>query len=355
MTAAANSAVRQDLSAAAHPTRAARLCLVVHDDLELRLRLAALVRRAVATLDADAMSVSSLENLSVEQLRSYRAVLLIVEFMQRSGGSDPLAALIRLRTRSGIGRRGPSSSCYDIDRDEAAFLEVNTRLQVEHRVTESRSSASTWWNGWCGWRGRRIHAVMARAGCRRTRGAPSRRASTPRTRRRTSGPAPGCSPRWPSADARGRRVDRDGHRGDRRTTTRCWPRSSPRARPRDGARPRWLRALADSRVCRHRDQLRALRAALADPVVPSRRDHTTADAGRRADPAPASTCSRRARRPRCRTGRAGSATGMSACRRRARWTTARFRLGNRALGNPEGAAGLEITLRGPDAALQRRD
>lgn len=88
------------MSAAAHPTRAARLCLVVHDDLELRLRLAALVRRAVATLDADAMSVSSLENLSVEQLRSYRAVLLIVEFMQRSGGSDPLAALIRLRTRA---------------------------------------------------------------------------------------------------------------------------------------------------------------------------------------------------------------------------------------------------------------
>jgi ActR/RegA family two-component response regulator/predicted Ser/Thr protein kinase len=98
MTPAASSAVKQDLNAAASIHRPGRLCLVVHDDLELRLRLAGLVRRA-ATLDADALPSSALENLSVEQLRSYRAVLIIVEFM-RNGGADPLAVVARLRARA---------------------------------------------------------------------------------------------------------------------------------------------------------------------------------------------------------------------------------------------------------------
>ena len=44
----------------------------------------------------------------------------------------------------------------------------------------------------------------------------------------------------------------------------------------------------------------------------------------------------------------------SACRRRGRWTTCRFRLGNRLLGNAEGAAGLEITATGPTLLLQHR-
>ena len=81
-------------------SRAGGLCLVVHDDLELRLRLAGLVRRAAATLDADTITASGLESLSAEQVRSYLAVLLIVEFMQRGGESDPLAALARLRARA---------------------------------------------------------------------------------------------------------------------------------------------------------------------------------------------------------------------------------------------------------------
>ena len=81
-------------------SRAGGLCLVVHDDLELRLRLAGLVRRAAATLDADTVTASGLESLSAEQVRSYLAVLLIVEFMQRGGESDPLAALARLRARA---------------------------------------------------------------------------------------------------------------------------------------------------------------------------------------------------------------------------------------------------------------
>lgn len=81
-------------------TNSARLCLVVHDDLELRLRLAGLVRRAAATLDADSMSCAGLDNLSAEQLRSYVAVMLVVEFMQRGSEGDPLAVVTRLRTRA---------------------------------------------------------------------------------------------------------------------------------------------------------------------------------------------------------------------------------------------------------------
>lgn len=78
----------------------ARLCLVVHDDLELRLRLAGLVRRAAGTLDADSVTRSGLDNLSTDQLRSYAAVMLVLEFMQRGGDADPLAAVARLRARA---------------------------------------------------------------------------------------------------------------------------------------------------------------------------------------------------------------------------------------------------------------
>ena len=100
MTPLANSAVKPESDQIMPANRTGGLCLVVHDDLELRLRLAGLVRRAVATLDADTVSASGLENLSAEQVRSYLAVLLIVEFMQRGGESDPLAAVARLRARA---------------------------------------------------------------------------------------------------------------------------------------------------------------------------------------------------------------------------------------------------------------
>jgi ActR/RegA family two-component response regulator/predicted Ser/Thr protein kinase len=88
--------------AAANPLAAngyTGLCLVVHDDLELRLRLAGLVRRAVPALDAHCVGGAGLENLSLDQLRSYCAVLIIVEFMQKNAGSDPLTAVARLRAR----------------------------------------------------------------------------------------------------------------------------------------------------------------------------------------------------------------------------------------------------------------
>jgi serine/threonine protein kinase len=71
----------------------------VHDDLELRLKLANLVRRTELNLDADTVTGTGLEGLSIDQLSSYIAVLLIVEFMRREGGVDPLAVVARLRAR----------------------------------------------------------------------------------------------------------------------------------------------------------------------------------------------------------------------------------------------------------------
>jgi eukaryotic-like serine/threonine-protein kinase len=97
--AVANIAAKQDSNLKPAPHRATHLCLVVHDDLELRLRLASLVRRAVPALETDSLAVSGLDNLSVDQLRSYRAVLLIVEFMNK-GGADPLATVARLHARA---------------------------------------------------------------------------------------------------------------------------------------------------------------------------------------------------------------------------------------------------------------
>jgi FixJ family two-component response regulator/predicted Ser/Thr protein kinase len=76
------------------------LCLVVHDDLELRLRLAGLVRRAIPALDTHCVGGAGLENLSADQLRAYGAVLIIVEFMQKSAGLDPLTAVARLHARA---------------------------------------------------------------------------------------------------------------------------------------------------------------------------------------------------------------------------------------------------------------
>jgi CheY-like chemotaxis protein len=98
MNAAAGSNKR-DVGPVAHPERAGRRCLVVHDDLDLRLKLADLVRRAPVKLDADTVSGSGLDGLSLDQLGGYVAVLLIVEFMQR-GAADPLAPVARLHARA---------------------------------------------------------------------------------------------------------------------------------------------------------------------------------------------------------------------------------------------------------------
>ncbi len=100
MTSSLENTVKNDPTPVAATNRFSRLCLVVHDDLDLRLRLAGLVRRTALKLDADTVTGSGFDGLAIEQIRSYVAVLLIVEFMQREGGSDPLAIVARLRARA---------------------------------------------------------------------------------------------------------------------------------------------------------------------------------------------------------------------------------------------------------------
>jgi tRNA A-37 threonylcarbamoyl transferase component Bud32 len=75
-------------------------CLVVHDDLELRLRLGALARRAIPKLEADCVTCASFDALAPERLAGYVALLLIVEFNVRDSTLDPLARLLRARSQA---------------------------------------------------------------------------------------------------------------------------------------------------------------------------------------------------------------------------------------------------------------
>ncbi len=76
--------------------RPTSLCLVVHDELELRLRLAGLLRRASPKLDADTVTRAGFDAISVERLRAYSAVMLIMEFSPPEAAAGPLASLARL-------------------------------------------------------------------------------------------------------------------------------------------------------------------------------------------------------------------------------------------------------------------
>jgi tRNA A-37 threonylcarbamoyl transferase component Bud32/DNA-binding NarL/FixJ family response regulator len=80
--------------------RSAVRCLVVHDDLELRLRLAAVVRRAIPALDADCINCASFDALPRERIAGYAALFLIVEFSLRDNTADPLARLARSREQA---------------------------------------------------------------------------------------------------------------------------------------------------------------------------------------------------------------------------------------------------------------
>ncbi len=84
----------------APPKRSDGRCLVVHDDLELRLRLGTLVRRAIPTLDADCISSASFDALAPERIGTYIALFLIVEFNPSDSAVDPLARLLRSREQS---------------------------------------------------------------------------------------------------------------------------------------------------------------------------------------------------------------------------------------------------------------
>jgi tRNA A-37 threonylcarbamoyl transferase component Bud32 len=81
-------------------SRGTVLCLVVHDELELRLRLASLVRRAIPKIDADTVTRAGFDAISVERLRAYIAVMFIVEFSPPESGAAALAALAQLHKQA---------------------------------------------------------------------------------------------------------------------------------------------------------------------------------------------------------------------------------------------------------------
>jgi eukaryotic-like serine/threonine-protein kinase len=81
-------------------SRGTVLCLVVHDELELRLRLAGLVRRAMPKIDADTVTRAGFDAISIERLRAYVAVMFIVEFSPPEAAAGSLASLKRLHEQA---------------------------------------------------------------------------------------------------------------------------------------------------------------------------------------------------------------------------------------------------------------
>src|ERR1700723_835338 len=81
-------------------SRATVLCLIVHDELELRLRLAGLVRRAMPKIDADTVTRAGFDAISGERLRAYVAVMFIIEFSPPEAAAASLASLKRLHEQA---------------------------------------------------------------------------------------------------------------------------------------------------------------------------------------------------------------------------------------------------------------
>ena len=88
------------LPTTAERSRGTVLCLIVHDELELRLRLAGLVRRALPKLDADTVTRAGFDAISIERLRAYVAVMFIVEFSPPEAATSSMASLKRLHEQA---------------------------------------------------------------------------------------------------------------------------------------------------------------------------------------------------------------------------------------------------------------
>ncbi|MBR8743120.1 urea carboxylase, partial [Nocardiopsis sp. MG754419] len=234
---------------------------------------------------------------------------------------------------------------YDVERGEASFLEVNTRLQVEHPVTEAITGVDL-----VAWmlrlaRGEDVLADVPPQGPDRTGHAVEARvyAEDPAHDFR---PSSGLLTRveFPS-DVR---VDGWVETGQRVTSDYdpMLAKVIVRGDDRTDALDRLGRALARVRVDGVQTNLGALRALADHPRVRAV-EHTTATCGTVGDP-----------EPRIEVERGGTLTTVQDFPgRTGYWQVGvppsgamddlSLRLGNRALGNPEGAPGLECTMEGP--------
>lgn len=231
---------------------------------------------------------------------------------------------------------------YDAAREEAYFLEVNTRLQVEHPVTEEIYGVDL-----VAWM---LRLARGESDVVREPGAPRGHAVEARVYAedpsRDHRPSAGLLTRV--AFPAGVRVDGWIETGTEVTTSydpmlaKVVAHGSDRAE----ALERLDRALAATRVDGIETNLGLVRAALAEPSF-RRAAHSTATLAGVSDPTPrievvsGGTLTTVQDWP----GRTGHwQVGVPPC---GPMDDLSFRLGNRALGNPEGVPGLECTLQGP--------
>ncbi|WP_017600453.1 ATP-binding protein, partial [Nocardiopsis lucentensis] len=274
----------------------------------------------------------------------------VVEEAPAPGLSDALRAELHRTARAlcaGVSYRsaGTVEFVYDVERGEASFLEVNTRLQVEHPVTEEVTGVDL-----VAWmlrlaRGEDVLADVPAEGPARTGHAVEARvyAEDPAHDFR---PSSGLLTRveFPA----GTRVDGWVETGQRVTSDYdpMLAKVIVRGEDRADALDRLGRALAQVRIDGLQTNLGLLRALTDHPDVRAV-DHTTATCGGVGDP-----------EPRIEVERAGTLTTVQDWPgRTGYWQVGvppsgamddlSLRSGNTALGNPEGAPGLECTIEGP--------
>ena len=227
------------------------------------------------------------------------------------------------------------------------FLEVNTRLQVEHGVTEEVFGVDL-----VEWMMRLARATAACSTMPRTE---RRRGHSIQVRVYAEDPARDFQPSsglLTEVDASRRTcASKPGSSAasrSRRTTIRCSPSSSCTARPRATPSHELRAALGGTRIGGIETNLAYLRADRRAAIrFRRRRTHDHAHLASVPSRRAASRCSRPAPRPSSRTTRAGSATGTSAFRRRVRWTRCRCGSAIASSATPRAPPALELTMSGP--------
>ncbi len=71
--------------------------LIIHDDLDIRLKLAELLRRADPAADSDGVSTGGYAQMRPEALRGYRSVVFFLQFTQAEPSATTLLPVARLR------------------------------------------------------------------------------------------------------------------------------------------------------------------------------------------------------------------------------------------------------------------